>query len=234
MRAALCSGLLVACVAVAAEPEKKADEAKPAEKKVETKAAPSAPRKDGEWSVNTGRTVGDGATVIYGQLGWPGVSATLLHGLGDSTDMGARFTFNYGWPVSTAIIPALGLQGVVRVNLLQQEKLDLGLEFSPGVLLSFAGWVMFGFTVPISAVLGIHVSEQFSLHAAVDLPFTFHITPAFTFTLPILFGTGMEFHLMPNFALTAGVRLGPGITAGGFGGGATFAFSVLVGGAYKF
>jgi hypothetical protein len=34
--------------------------------------------------------------MIWGQFGWPGISADLAYGVSDTLDLGGRFTFNYG------------------------------------------------------------------------------------------------------------------------------------------
>src|SRR5215218_989355 len=48
------------------------------------------------WSVLSGKTVGQGNNVFFGQVGWPGISASLLHGGTDRFDIGGRFAFNWG------------------------------------------------------------------------------------------------------------------------------------------
>src|SRR5260370_6189744 len=55
-----------------------------------------AQARTGQWSVLTGETVGNNATAVHVQGGWPGISATLLHGYTPTVDFGGIFTFYYG------------------------------------------------------------------------------------------------------------------------------------------
>src|ERR1700716_3660471 len=74
------------------------------------------------WSVLSGRTVGTDQNVIHGQVGWPGISATLLHGVSRQVDIGGAFAFNYGVEGSTYVYPELTLRGVGRLNLVDTPK----------------------------------------------------------------------------------------------------------------
>ena len=82
-------------------------------------------------SVLAGRTVGEGATVVHAEIGWPGLSGVLLSGRSETLDVGGRFTFHYGSPFGFGIAPGLALQGVVRLALLEQGNLSLGLRSEP-------------------------------------------------------------------------------------------------------
>src|SRR5262249_39837598 len=48
------------------------------------------------WSAMSGQTLGSGGGMIWGQFGWPGISADLAYGVSPTLDLGGRFTFNYG------------------------------------------------------------------------------------------------------------------------------------------
>ena len=88
-RRALCAGTLGVLVLVA-----------PA-----ARAATDAP-----WTVQSGKTVGEGSNVFWGQGGFPGIWAEFIHGLTPTLEVGAKFAFNYG------------VEGIVDLN-------KVGLDF---------------------------------------------------------------------------------------------------------
>src|SRR5258708_5579801 len=90
------------------------------------------------WSVVTGRTVGTSDTVLHMQIGWPGVSATLLHGMSPKLDLGAIFTFNYGFEGDiTEARPGLKFQGLLRANFFDSHRFNLGIYLAPAPLFYF-------------------------------------------------------------------------------------------------
>ncbi len=190
----------------------------------------------GGWAVQSGQTVGSGNTVLHGQMGFPGISATLLHGLNRQVDLGGRFSFNYGYEgQATSIAPGLKLQFVLRFGVLQRGKFNFGLRAEPGFFAYFrSGYTMFGLAVPVGADFGIRVSDALSINLNVDLPM-FAAFPSYggggTFVVPILFGAGAEYRIDQSLALTVDTRFGPAIASTGS---ANFAFNLLFGLAYKF
>ena len=87
-------------------------------------AAATASTTGQQWSVVTARTLGAGANLIAGGIGFPGLHAQFLRGITQTLDVGARFSFNYGLEGQVAcnflicpggaLLPGVKLQGVAR------------------------------------------------------------------------------------------------------------------------
>jgi hypothetical protein len=174
------------------------------------------------WSVLTGQTVGDNATAVHVQAGWPGISATLLHGYTPTVDLGGIFTFNYGVGGDTNNVnPELKLQGYAKATLLETPKYNLGVWFAPGPLLifypsnrfNFASGTVFGITFASGLVFGLPVTNVVNVAVNFDLPMFVTVGSASSFVVPILFGGGVEYFLEKNMALTFNLRMGPIIYA---------------------
>jgi hypothetical protein len=184
------------------------------------------------WSVTSGKTVGDGNTFLHVQGGWPGLSAGLLHGINSTTDIGGRFSFNYGLggDFSGELTPSLQLQGLSRITLLDTAKYNLGLEFNPGLGIWFfsnGGGAHFGLTLPVNLVFGIPVSSSVMATAGIDLPLLIIFADSSLVALPILFGGGFEYYIDQNMAFTFKLRMGPFI--GISNSGTDFAADILAG-----
>jgi hypothetical protein len=182
-------------------------------------------------SVLTGRTVGTGNNVVHVQAGWPGISATLLHGYTPTVDLGGIFSFNYGYEGDVNIVhPGLKLQGLVKFTVLDTPKYNLGIWFAPGYLVYFFGGAvgtLSGVTFPIGAMFGLPVTPGVNVAINVDLPMFVSFGDFGSFTIPILFGGGVEYFIEKNMALTFNLRMGPIIYAKG--GGSDFDLQSLVG-----
>src|SRR5262249_42481560 len=188
-----------------------------------------------QWSVLSGRTVGTDQNVIHGQVGWPGISATLLHGMSPKVDLGGLFAFNYGAENTTCCIwPELRFAGVGRLNLADAPKYNLGLRTEPGLLLVFpsGGSTQVGIGIPIGFAAGFPVSKELMITAGADVNFDIFFTSGAYVVIPILFGGGVEYMIEPNLLLTFNLRLGPVVIAGNFGSGSTFGLNALMGLAY--
>jgi hypothetical protein len=186
------------------------------------------------WSVLSGKTVGTGTNVFHGEIGWPGLSGTLLHGVNSNFDLGGKFTFNYGFEGATSDInPGFKLQGALHFQVAQVQKVSLGLHFEPGLLLYREGGATFGITLPVSFVAGIQASSNLMINVGLDVPLAITFGDGSTAFVPILFGGGMEYFLDSRTALTFNMRLGPGIVTRG-GGGTVFVLESLFGVAYRF
>jgi len=189
------------------------------------------------WSVLTGKTVGSNDNVFHLQAGWPGISATLLHGVTPRVDLGGIFTFNYGFEgdVNLPTRPGLKLQGLIRVNLFDSRKLNLGINFAPGPFFYFRRSITeAGIAVPLGLVFGIPVTSAMNIGLAFELPM-FVVFPSGLLdgqlVLPVLFGAGIEYFLVRSIAVTFNMRMGPIIyTAYGI---ADFDFQGLIGVAIK-
>lgn len=181
---------------------------------------------DGQsWSVVTGRTVGTGRNLLSGGMGWPGIDVSYLHGLSDKVDIGARFTFNYGIEGRVAgITPGIKPQFLLKVKLLDRQKINLGLNIAPGPLFYFpAGFSRLGFVMPIGLQLGIIPNSAVHIGLSVDLPMylSFLVYPngataTGIFAVPILMGAGVEYFVTSDFLIYGQVKMGPEIaTIGG-------------------
>ena len=189
-----------------------------------------------QWSVLSGRTVGVDQNVIHGQAGWPGISATLLHGVSPKVDLGGLFAFDYGAENSTCCIwPELRFAAVGRLNLVDTPKYNVGIGAQPGLLLVFpsGGSTQVGVGIPLSFAAGFPVSPQVIVVAGADVAFDIFFTSGSYVIIPILFGGGVEYMIESNLLLTFSLRLGPVIGAGSFSG-TTFGLNGLIGLAYKF
>jgi len=189
-------------------------------------------------SVITGRTVGANNDVLFFQAGWPGISASLIHGATPKVDLGGIFTFNYGFEgdVNAPVVPGLKLQGLLRANFTDSGKLNLGINFAPGPLFYFfRGYpTVIGMDVPIGLAVGIRASPNVNVGLMFELPmFVVFGTSRYDgqLVLPILFGGGVEYFLERNLALTFTLKMGPMIyTASDF---TDFDFQALFGLAVK-
>ncbi len=192
------------------------------------------------WLLN-GETLGNGQTAFHGEIGWPGLQLSLLHGVSDQLDLGGLFAFNFGVEGITdyGAQPGLRLGGILRLNLMDNGKVNLGLRVAPAMILYFysSGYYLggsstvFGFAIPIQVVVGIPISPQFAVHFDMGLPMTIALTPDSSFTLSILPGAGLEYKLDRALSLTFDTAFGAAIN---FGGGASFQLRALFGVGYRF
>jgi hypothetical protein len=165
------------------------------------------------WSVLTGQTVGDNATAVHVQAGWPGISATLLHGYTPTVDFGGIFTFNYGVEGDVnSVYPGLKAQGLAKATLLDNSKYNLGVWFAPGPLIYFFPSpvsAVFGITFASGLIFGLPISNVVNVAFNFDLPMYVTFGTFGQFTVPLLFGGGVEYFLEKNMALTFNLRMGP-------------------------
>ena len=213
------------------------------------------------WSVLTGQTIGGGATSVHLQAAWPGVSVSVLHGSSPGFDFGGIFTFNYNYEGDVrASFPGIKVQGYLKGTLLKSGRYNLGLWFAPGMLAYFlgqnfctpivmttygvgvtvfgvtnvctgAGGTQFGVTLPTGLVFGVSAGDHFNIALNLDLPLFATFGDYGTFTVPILFGGGVEYFLDRSTAVTFSLRTGPMIFTKY---GTDFTFQALLGVAYKF
>jgi hypothetical protein len=186
----------------------------------------------GQWTVESGQTVGEGSNVIRGQVGWPGIWADFIHGVDSTFDFGGRFGFNYGFQGLTNGSNGVGLtfQALLRKQITEIGGFKLALTFDPGFLLYFpSGGTEAGITFPIGAQMGFPVAEKVVINASFSLPMFVIFSPG-NFFIPILFGGGVEYLLQPDLALTFDLKLGPTIATSG---GSAFTLYAMFGVAYK-
>jgi hypothetical protein len=190
-----------------------------------------------DWSAMSGRTLGNGAGMIWGQFGWPGISADLAYGVSDTLDLGGRFTFNYGEEgITDTGVLGLKFQFALRGQLVRKPKFDMALRFDPGLLLYFpSNTTVVGMTFPLGLEFGFPITSVFRANASFDLPFwiTFSPSPVVGY-IPILFGGGVEYLLQRDLALTARLKMGPTIVTRSTTRNAFFTLYFLFGIAYRF
>ena len=189
------------------------------------------------WSAMSGQTLGAGGGMIWGQFGWPGISADLAYGVSPTVDLGGRFTFNYGEEgITDTGVLGLKFQFTVRGQLIHKPKFDLALRFDPGLLLYFpSNRTVVGMTFPVGLEFGFPINSQFRANASFDLPFwvTFSPSPVVGY-IPILFGGGVEYLVQHDLALTARLKMGPTIGTANTTRNTFFTLYFLFGIAYRF
>lgn len=190
-----------------------------------------------DWSAMSGQTLGNGAGMIWGQFGWPGISADLAYGVSPTLDLGGRFTFNYGEEgITDTGVLGLKFQFTLRGQLVRKPKFDMALRFDPGLLLYFpSNTTVVGMTFPLGLEFGFPITPVFRANASFDLPFwiTFSPSPVVGY-IPILFGGGVEYLVQRDLALTARLKMGPTIVTRSLTRNAFFTLYFLFGIAYRF
>lgn len=191
--------------------------------------APAASSGGHSYSVLSGETVGNGSTVFWGELGFPGLSGAILHGVTPTFDIGGKFTFNYGVEGLTDFIhPELKLNFLGRIALLKKPKFNLGLHFEPGFLMYFVNGTNFGINLPVGLQFGIPTSSALQVVLAFDTPIAILFgNGSSDGFIPILFGAGVEYRLDRDTLLTFHIGMGPGIETSG--GGSSFVLQSLFG-----
>jgi hypothetical protein len=172
-------------------------------------------------SVLSGKSLA-GGTVVHGQVGFPGLSIALLTSVGENLDAGGRISFLYAYEGITRLerTPGIKLQGVFRLQLLDREKFNFGLRFSPGIFFysfPYPGWTETGLALPVDLVLGIALAPPLMLNVGVDVPMFVAFGPVGGLAVPVLIGAGVEYALDRQLALTMNLRVGPSVPVTGHG-----------------
>jgi len=177
-------------------------------------AAPSAAQAQrSHFGAFGGDVLPPGSSLLHAQFGWPGISATFLHGASPRASLGGRFTFNYGLEGRVGGIDlGIKLQGLIRLGLIDNGRVNLGIDLAPGLALYFPGGGAFtevGLALPVAFVLGIPLGDELALHAALEVPMLAVFTGYQTFYVPIYLGGGLEYSLDKNLFLTLALQMGP-------------------------
>jgi len=185
-------------------------------------------------SLHAGRPQGNDNTAIFIQAGWPGISAGMLRGVTDQTDLGAKVAFNYGVEgIVTAVNLGFKAQGMLHVSLLNQGPLSLGFHFEPGVMTYFIqANTMVAATLPIRAAVGFAFSSSLVAHFSTEMPLYLTFGAGGGAVLPLLFGAGVEYVMGRGLGLTCLSRLGPSFDLRE-NGQTELAFEALVGVVYR-
>ncbi|HYX91884.1 MAG TPA: hypothetical protein VE782_09995 [Myxococcaceae bacterium] len=164
-------------------------------------------------SVLSGKSL-EGTTVFHGQVGFPGLALTLLTGASDKLDVGGRVSFLYAYEGITGLpsTPGIKLQGILRLQLLDRGKINLGVRFSPGIFFySFPGWTETGLALPLDVAFGYAIAPSLMLNVGLDVPMFIPFGPYGALAAPVLFGGGVEYALDRQLALTVNLRAGPSV-----------------------
>jgi hypothetical protein len=185
-------------------------------------------------SLHAGRALGNDNTAIFVQGGWPGISAGMLRGVTDQTDLGGRVAFNYGVEgIVTAVNLGFKAQGLMNVSLVNQGPFSLGFQFEPGVMTYFIqANTMVAATLPLRMALGFAFSNSLVAHFSTELPMYLTFGAGGGAVLPLLFGAGAEYSMGRSVALTLLTRLGPSFDLRE-NGETELAFEALVGVVYR-
>jgi hypothetical protein len=191
----------------------------------------------GQWGLHSGDTLSSKNLMVYGELGWPGITLGAQYGVSDKIDIGGRFAFLYGPLYGVFITPGMSIDALIRIGLIKDPKYSLLLYVAPGVkFASFAG-PFFGIDLPFGVEFGLHLTPEATLQFGLDVPFYLNLTGGVLANIPPMAGPGFEYHIGDNIALGANTRFGATILAGGAPGatfsGATFGFLTQAYFAYK-
>lgn len=195
------------------------------------------------WSLHSGQTVGAGNTVVGAQVGWPGISASLLHGATRELDVGVRLSpllYGFEGRVRDQFL-GLKLQAVVRLQFMDNGKLNLGAEFAPGPMFYFPPErrdALIGLALPIALKAGLRVGSAILVNFGMDMPMFVIFdsgdrTSRSGFYLPILFGGGAEYFIDRNLSVNLNMKFGPSIATARRARD-SFAMEILVGVGYRF
>jgi hypothetical protein len=187
------------------------------------------------WLLN-GAPLGTGQTAFLGEIGWPGLQLSILHGESANFDLGGFFAFEFGFEgiPSASSAPGFKFAPILRFHLTETRQFDLGLRLTPGVALYFPSGssVVFGLSLPFELVGGLTLNPQLSVHFGFSIPFAVFMTPSTVVLLPLMPGFGVEYKFDPAFSLTFDTRFGPAVDLTHSTN--TFAFRMLLGVGYRF
>lgn len=185
------------------------------------------------WSVDSGNTVGAGANVFAGAVGYPGLDLRLIHGLDSTTDVNAHIGINYAFE---GITRGTRFEFTAQVGIRKElvtlgGNMKLAGKFDPGIIVASSPGE-FGLKIPFGLELGIPLSQVLTLNASFDLPLFFTFGDFSAFYIPLLFGGGVEYLVNPNLAVTGKIKVGPTFGTNDFP--TSFTLYALIGVAYKF
>lgn len=201
-------------------------------------AQDAAPRARGQgWSMLAHQTVGGGSTALGVQVGFPGLTIGVLHGVQSGFDLGGRVSLNYAYEGMVRLIhPGVKAELVGRLKLLEGPRLGLGFHFGAGFLSTFApGVTVYGMSLPVGLVAGIPIGSALMVNIGVDLPLFVTFGTFGGLTAPILAGAGLEYFIDRSLLISFNTRMGPALnpTVLRISTPAEFAFQAQVGVALK-
>ena len=133
------------------------------------------------WSAMSGQTLGTGAGMVWGQAGWPGISADLAYG--DEPHPRPRRSLHLqlrrGGHHRHRRPGARSSSSRCGPSCSSKPKFDLALRFDPGLLLYFpSNTTVVGLTFPVGLELGFPISPVVRVNGSFDLPFWITFSPS--------------------------------------------------------
>jgi hypothetical protein len=167
------------------------------------------------WGVHTGDTIGTGDNLIYGEAGWPGVSAGFAHGLNDRLEIGGRLDTYYGVEGTPHAFFGLGFAATIRYTLVRSPRFSAEVHVFPGFKFDFFDpAAVFGFNFPIGAEAGYHITKQATVSAGFDLGLYGAFTSPGYFCVAPMGGPGFEYHLDDHITFGLVTRFGGAAVTG--------------------
>jgi len=201
------------------------------------------------WMLN-GATVGVGRNYLLGQIGWPGLSLSLQHGVSERFDVGGSFSFVYGLEGVPDVAPGLKLNAILKLNLISMTKFNFGVRLDPGLALYFpsngvynthfqtvhfnSSVTTFGLQFPLEILAGVVPISMLSIHFGMSMPMVLFFTPDVSFLFPFEPGAGVEYKVDSSLTLTFDSRFGPTLFVVSGDTHSEFAFRLQFGVGYRF
>ncbi|HKA88491.1 MAG TPA: hypothetical protein VKE22_12550 [Haliangiales bacterium] len=179
------------------------------------------------WSYAAADTVGDGQSVIGGELGWPDVTLGFLYGVSKNVDVGAKLELAYGLEGTTSIHFGFGLRVPIRVNFVKKDKLSVLAHFDPGVKIytgtldkdfnqatgSYFDKMFFGITFPVGLAVAFSPTREWSIGLGVDVNLGLGVAGvgALSFGISPMAGPEIEYRIDDQIVIGLNTRFGAGI-----------------------
>jgi hypothetical protein len=172
--------------------------------------APVPPGAPGHWSITTGETVSPNRDAVSFELGWPGATFGYLHGLSDSSDVGAKFDLLYGKENTTEAKFGAGLDVPFRLAVNRADKLVITLHLDPGVrVYTNTSSTDFFVRFPVGGIVGIQVTPEVRIAAGADLIMALQFTNTAFLEVGPQFGLAVEYFVEKGLLLGLNTRFGP-------------------------
>jgi hypothetical protein len=168
---------------------------------------PGAP---GHWSIITGETVATGQNAVSAELGFPGFTFGVAHGVNDRFDVGAKLDFLYGFR-NTTLVNDFGMQLRVplRYMVYRRGQVSVQVHADPGLDFYTTSQASFAINVPFGATVGFQASPELRLAIGADLPFSLNYSPTAYLQTGPLFGGALEYFFERQWSAGFNFRFGP-------------------------
>jgi hypothetical protein len=177
------------------------------------------------WGVHSGDTIGTSDNLVYGEAGWPGISAGFAHGFNDRLEIGGRLDVLYGIENTPHTLFGLGFGATIRYTLVRKTNFSAEVHVFPGFRFDgVSPAVLFGFAFPIGIEAGYHLNKQATVSAGFDLGLFGDFTSGGYFAIVPMGGPGFEYHLDDHVTFGLVSRFGGAADVSGNVFGSDFAF----------